>query len=173
MSSQSVRQECQVRVLRQSVPQEVLRNSVKQECLTRVSNQRVKPGCSTSVSGRKWVLCSSIRVSIRVCGFHLVFSLETATSSSAKFVANVAVPEMGSFKIVLRAVVPNWLLLESMAVPTWMLQSCVEKVAPKLPWSSRGANLDASTCIGKVVVPNWDAEVAVPNGMLQNCVEHL
>jgi hypothetical protein len=31
--------------------------------------------------------------------------------------------------------------------------------------------LDASNCVDKVVVPNWDAEVAVPNWMLQTCLE--
>ena len=53
----------------------MLRNSVKQECLTRVPNQRVKPRCSTSASGRKWVLRSGthIPVGIRVRGLHPFF----------------------------------------------------------------------------------------------------
>jgi hypothetical protein len=64
---------------------------------------------------------------------NLSFSLEKVASSSAKCVAQGAVPNGMLQNCVQKVVVPNWLFLESVAVPTWMLQSCVEKVASKLP----------------------------------------
>ena len=64
---------------------------------------------------------------------NLSFSLEKVASSSAKYVAQGAVPDGMLQNCFQKVMVPNWLFLESVAVPTWMLQSCVGKVASKMP----------------------------------------
>ena len=68
---------CQVRVSHKSIKQEcltrVLRNSVKQECPTRVSKTGVSCQGVPQLCQSVLPFSFNLRVSIRVCGFHLVF----------------------------------------------------------------------------------------------------